>query len=186
MNYQDVACVWEFTPGQIRRMRCTLEHWRPDLWESAIVGTPFCSPANTNSTGLPCRMVGSFGAGVGSDLHLDANQGPANQFGYFLMGTAFLDPGLAISQGQLCVSGSIGRYNIAGTAFNSIGRFDSSGDLQNSVGTSTTGAGYDVPVNVPVTNTPTISSGSTWHFQLWFREAGGNANFSNGLSVLFP
>ena len=31
MNYTDDACLWEFTPEQVNRMRCTLENWRPDL-----------------------------------------------------------------------------------------------------------------------------------------------------------
>ncbi len=146
----------------------------------------FCDPANANSTGLPCRLSGHFGTGVGSDLHLDAIQGPPNQFGYFLSGTTFIDPGLIINQGELCISGSLGRYNVAGTAFNSIGLFDSSGDLQNTVGTSAIGTGYDLPVTVPSMGSPVITSGSTWHFQLWYREAGGSANFSNGMSILFP
>ncbi len=146
----------------------------------------FCDPANNNSTGFPCQLFGNFGTGVGSDLHLDATQGPPGEFGYFLMGTTFIDPGLTISQGELCVSGMIGRYNIAGTQFNSIGRFDAAGDLENFVGTSSSGYGYDIPVSVPISGTPVITSGSTWHFQLWYREAGGNANFSNGMSVTFP
>jgi hypothetical protein len=29
MNYGADACLWEFTPEQIARMRCTLQHWRP-------------------------------------------------------------------------------------------------------------------------------------------------------------
>jgi len=31
MDYSDDVCMWEFTPEQINRMRCTLEHWRPLL-----------------------------------------------------------------------------------------------------------------------------------------------------------
>ncbi len=149
------------------------------------VGTPFCDPANNNNTGLPCIITASMGSGVGADLHLDAGQGPSGQFGYFLVGTSSMDPGLTISNGRLCLGG-IGRYNVAGTNFNSIGQFDAGGLMQNAVGTSTTGSGYDVPVTVPITGSPMITSGSTWNFQLWYREPGGNANFSNGLAVTFP
>jgi hypothetical protein len=31
MDYGDDTCLWEFTSEQTRRMRCTVEHWRPNL-----------------------------------------------------------------------------------------------------------------------------------------------------------
>ena len=58
------------------------------------VGTPFCDPNENNSTGVPTTMDASNGTGVGSDLHLDASNGPVDQFGYFLVGTAVNDPGI--------------------------------------------------------------------------------------------
>ncbi|NOT02387.1 MAG: hypothetical protein HOP29_17420 [Phycisphaerales bacterium] len=33
MDYTDDVCMWEFSPEGARRMRCTLEHWRPNLYE---------------------------------------------------------------------------------------------------------------------------------------------------------
>ena len=38
MDYTDDLCMEEFSPEQARRMRCTLENWRPDLFE--IVSAP--------------------------------------------------------------------------------------------------------------------------------------------------
>ncbi len=155
------------------------------------VGTPFCDPNENNSTGLPTVMTASFGTGVGSDLSLESSQGPSGQFGYFLVGTASSEPGVMLtnSQGRLCLAlgggNSIGRYNVTGTSFNSLGQFDAAGEMQNLSGTSTSGAGFDVPTTVPIAGSPTIMTGSTWHFQLWHRENGGLSNFSNGLSVDF-
>ncbi len=154
-------------------------------------GTPFCNPNENNSTGVPTVMTASFGTGVGSDLNLEAAQGPTGQFGYFLVGTASTEPGIMLpnSNGRLCLlvgaGNSIGRYNITGTQFNSLGLFDAAGNLINQVGTSLSGNGFDVPVTLPIAGSPQIMTGQTWHFQLWHRENGGLSNFSNGLSVAF-
>ena len=46
MDYADDSCLWEFTPEQVNRLRCTLQHWRPDLFvtstaqEVVRAGTP--------------------------------------------------------------------------------------------------------------------------------------------------
>ena len=151
----------------------------------------FCDPADPNSTGLPTVLSGTLGGAIGSGLHLGCTQGPPNEFGYFLVGTGSSEPGTPISQGHLCLAqtggNQIGRYNITGTTWNSLGQFDTAGILQNLVGTGTSagGTGFDVPSSVPSIG-GTIISGSTWHFQLWHREAMSNSNFSNGLSVTFP
>ncbi|HPF15551.1 MAG TPA: hypothetical protein PLJ12_14905, partial [Planctomycetota bacterium] len=151
----------------------------------------FCDPANNNSTGVPTSISGSMGSGVGSGLHLEARQGPAGQFGYFLVGTSFSDPGIPISGGTLCVSGGIGRFNVGGNGsqLNSIGVFNAAGTLENMVGTAlSTGAlatGFDVPAMLPFAGSPAIVAGSTWYFQLWHQEAGGQSNFSQGLAVTF-
>lgn len=150
---------------------------------------PFCDPANPNSTSFPTVLTGTFGSGVGSGLHLEATSGPPTQFGYFLVGTAAADPGFPVDSGELCLSitppNQFGRYNVAGGALNSVGFFDAAGILQNLVGTSTTGTGFDVPSTVPITGTPTITTGQTWHFQLWHRENNGDSNLSNGLTAVF-
>ncbi len=156
------------------------------------VGTPFCDPMDINSTGQSTQMTGSLTAPGGSGLHLEAVNGPPTEFGYFLVGTAPDDPGLVISNGRLCLSitgGNVfGRYNVSGGPLNSIGAFDASGVMQNLVSTSSVGSGYDVPSTVPIPGSPTITAGSTWHFQLWHRDTpagAGASNFSNGLSVMF-
>ncbi|MEZ6005505.1 MAG: hypothetical protein R3F33_15120 [Planctomycetota bacterium] len=193
-----------FVPGLV--FTCsgvwTIGQFDPSLGEDTpgaanLCGTTnmstFCDPANNNSTGAPVVLSGSMGSGVGSGLHLEATGGPTSEFGYVLVGTApeTVAP-LAISDGLLCLStaapNQLGRYNIVGTDMSSVGSFDASGVLQNLVGTSAVGSGYDVASTLPLTGTPTIMAGETWHFQLWYRDGAagtGHSNFSNGLSVTF-
>ncbi|MEZ6020813.1 MAG: hypothetical protein R3F17_12145 [Planctomycetota bacterium] len=151
----------------------------------------FCDPADVNSSGLSAIATASGNPGVGCGVHLDVSQGPPGEFAYFLIGAAPVDPGLALPQGgHLCLDlgQPVGRFNLLGP-MNSIGRFTPAGTLENLVGTSTSGFGFDVPSTIPLAGSPTIESGATWHFQLWYRDfsgAGGGANLSNGVSVTIP
>ena len=121
----------------------------------------FCEPAQANSSGFPSRLLGNFGSGSDSDLHLDAISGPPNQFGYFLVSGCYDDTGVQISQGRLCLSGAIGRYNVTGSQFNSIGQFDAAGQFQNFAGTSSVGEGFDVPTSLPLPGVPCDPSGKS-------------------------
>ena len=162
-------------------------------WDSGGgVGTPFCSPANANSTGVPAVLTGSTGTGVGSDLHLEINDGVPGQLAYMLAGNE-ATVGIPVSNGQFCLVGTptaqFFRFNVSGTDMNSIGGFDATGTMINAAGTSTTGFGFDVPSTIPDSVPITIMVGDTWHFQGWYRDtpAGvGSSNFTNGLSVTFP
>ncbi|MCA9000357.1 MAG: hypothetical protein KDB61_00440 [Planctomycetes bacterium] len=153
----------------------------------------FCDPANANSTGNSTVLSGSWGTGIGSDLHLEMTGGVPGQLAYMLVGneatSGFAIPG---ANGPLCLVGTstaqFFRYNVAGTPMNSIGGFDATGTWINVSGTSTTGFGFDVPSTIPDTTPITILAGDTWHFQGWYRDTpagAGQSNFSNGLSVTF-
>lgn len=145
----------------------------------------YCSPANPNSSGLSATLGTSSMSGPGV-FHLDATQGPIDQFGYFLVAATGAEPGISVSQGMLCLSPPFGRYtSTAGSGLNSLGRFDANGVMQNLVGTSSTGAGFDVPATLPAPPGGTILPGSTWDFQLWYRDLGGASNFSDAISVDF-
>lgn len=37
MDYANDTCMWEFTPEQMNRSRCTLEHYRPDVYDAGPV-----------------------------------------------------------------------------------------------------------------------------------------------------
>ena len=187
--------TWTNTTGA--DMDCTL---RVHVWPNSgsdcndydliIVGAGaagpalFCNPANTHSGGGSATLGGSDFSGPGV-FHLDAQGGPVDQFGYFLVSAAPVDPGISVADGELCLTAPIGRYNPgAGPALNSIGRFDAGGVFQNLGGTSTVGSGFDLPATLPSPPGGVITVGATWHFQLWFRD-GASSNFSDGISVDF-
>ena len=151
-----------------------------------------CDPANPNSTGLDAKMAasGSFSSADAFPVHLDVTQGPASQFAFFVMAGTLNDPGVNVASGRLCLSGPLGRFspataNAAGNSqLNSLGQFDSAGVLQSLSGNSTTGAGFDVPQVIPDPINGTIQPGSTWVFQLWYRD-GPTSNFSTAAVVTF-
>ena len=143
---------------------------------SSTIGSNYCT-ANANSTGLFGAM-GAVGSEFATDntVTLSAGDLPSNSFGFFLTSTSqgfTANPGG--SQGNLCLSGAIGRYVGAGQIKNS----------------GTAGA-FDLALDLTQTPTPTglvsVAAGETWNFQAWYRDAvGGSAtsNFSDGLSISF-
>lgn len=149
------------------------------------VGDIYCGPAALNSSGRSTSLAASDFSGPGL-FHLEARHGPSQQFGYFLVSTGLEEPGLAVSQGFLCLNAPIGRYNYAaGPSLNSLGRFDGAGVFENLAGTSSVGTGFDVPAVAPNPPGGVIAPGSTWAFQLWHRDVGGTSNFSDALVVQF-
>lgn len=158
-------------------------------WDLEPLGAPFCEPTALNSSGDPTLLRANVSNASPVGVRLEANQGPVGQFGFMLVGTAPQDPGVALGAGALCLSLAaatpIGRYSVAGTAFNSIGAFDAYGDFQNSMGTSSTGTGFDVPASLPIAGLPPILPGTTYYFQLWHRDTIGGSNLSNGLALIF-
>ena len=158
-----------------------------------------CDPANDHYQNNYVKLDDSgFGSGVGSDLHLDAKDGPAGEFGFFLVSSGG-SSSLPVFGGVLCLDSPQGRYNpqVAGNQglpqLNSIGQFDVAGNLVNLAGTSTSGMGYDIPLELPFSPAgQVIAPGDTWFFQCWYRDQiaplpnpGSSANFSNLLEATF-
>lgn len=175
-----------FAPGQNWLLGWTAAH-AFGFTADTNVGTPFCAATN-NSTGGPVVLSGHLGTGTGSGLHLEATGGPANEFGYFLVGVGN-SASIPVSNGLLCLSGGFGRFNF-GMDTNSLGLFNKAGVFQSLLGTSVVGSGFDVPSLVPIgsVGNPMVMAGDTWHYQLWHRDtpAGvGTSNLSQGLSVTF-
>ena len=140
------------------------------------VGTNYCGPANLNSTGLS-GIISALGSDVVADnyLNLFATNLPKNQFGMFLNSqTKGFVPFVGGSQGNLCLAGSIGRYNRPGEILGS-------------------GAGGTFFLVLDLTDTPqptgsvSIMAGETWNFQAWYRDdnPGPTSNFTDGVSITF-
>jgi len=139
-------------------------------WVLADIGQNYCGPAVPNSSG----QSGVISAGGCTDvsansLTLTAAQLPTNKFGYFLGGQTqglSMPPG---SQGNLCLSGAIGRF-------------------ANQVQSSGAGGTFSIPVdltNMPPPLQTAVLAGDTWYFTAWFRESGGTSNFTDGIGITF-
>jgi len=142
------------------------------------LGTSYCGPAVPNTTGSSAVITaaGSVSAAA-NNLTLTASAMPANQFGFFLTSmTQGLVPMPGGSQGNLCLSGTIGRYVAAGQIMNG----GANGTFSLLLNLTQTPAG---PVFVAVT------AGQTWNFQAWFRDIGPMgqplSNFTDGRSITF-
>jgi len=138
------------------------------------VGTSYCGPANVNSTFGSAQITASGSRSAACDtLVLTASVLPANTFGFFLVSR---DTGFAASpggsQGNLCLSGSIGR----------------------SVGLGILNSGPSGTISTPAllsalpTPTGAVSAlpGDTWNFQAWFRDnlnGTTTSNFTDAVQV---
>ncbi|MCP3920390.1 MAG: hypothetical protein GY711_33095 [bacterium] len=146
---------------------------RVDLFEPEL-GVPYCSPANPNSSGVPARISADGSPFVADlDFTVIAQDIPAGEFGYFLVGSnqgAFQPPG---SQGVLCLA--CGFQGCSG-----IGRFNQSGSIVQ----GPTGS-IDVDLtSLPLSPPAAVQPGETWNFQCWFRDV-GSSNFTDAISVTF-
>ncbi len=141
------------------------------------VGQNYCSTA-PNSTMLAASMSATGSVQVSAnDITLECAEMPAFVFGFFIASRTqgfVMNPGM--SDGNLCLGGSIGRYVGAGQIMNTggAGSISLTVDLQ----------------AIPQPNGPvSAAAGDTWNFQCWFRDAGlsgtGTSNFSDGLSITF-
>ena len=140
------------------------------------IGTNFCTAA-TNSTGISGE-ISAQGSDVAADNNvvLSTSSLPQNSFGFFLTSQAqgfTQNPGG--SSGNLCLSGSIGRYVGAGQ----IQQADAAG-------------GISLPLDLTAIPQPTgfvaAASGDTWSYQAWYRDSvAGQAtsNFTDGLTIDF-
>jgi hypothetical protein len=166
MTYQDAPCVWEFTAGQIQRMRCTLEHWRPNLYTPVGSSwTNYCT-STLNSSGGAAVISGTGTASIGlNNLVLEATPVP-NSVGMFFYGPQ--QDIVPFGNGFRCVQGGLNRMGTHTATSNTLT--------------------HVVDVNMPSPSGPAFIAGSTWDFQAWFRDVPGRGaefNLSDGLEVSF-
>ncbi len=125
-----------------------------------------------NSSGDPAEIhaCGSTKVADG-DLVLRATHMAKNKFGYFLTSqTQGFIPNPAGSQGNLCLSGQIGRFAKAVQLTGPSGTFSTFVDLS------------DMPPGHS-----SVLAGETWNFQCWFRDkkGGPTSNFTDGIEIVF-
>ncbi|HRV81732.1 MAG TPA: choice-of-anchor B family protein, partial [Planctomycetota bacterium] len=136
----------------------------------------FCDPANTNSTGGIATISGT-GSTTASDnnLVLQASLMPTGQFAYFVTGTGQVAPFVpGGSMGNLCLGGSLGRFNL----LSQIGNTGGSGSISLTLDLT----------SMPTNPTQPVLAGQTWYFQAWYRDVFlgmSTSNFTNGLMVTF-
>jgi len=133
----------------------------------------YCTPAVPNSSGWSAELfvTGSFEV-ADNELTLTGTQLPLNQFAYFLtsqtQGFVAQPPG---SQGNLCLSGTIGRFR---------------NDIQNSGATGVISIQVDLTA-LPLSPPVAVAPGETWNFSAWFRDNNptSTSNFTDGVAVMF-
>ncbi len=128
----------------------------------------YCIGAS-NSVGAGSRMDYSGKLGLAAnEFALSASAAPANVAGVFFYGSSRVQ--VPFGNGFRCVGGETFRLLPVQQA-SPAGRFERAVDL-----------------SAPRTAEGRILAGSTWHFQLWFRDqaaGGARFNLSNGLEVTF-
>lgn len=176
LDYSDDTCMNHFTQEQARRMRCTLQFYRPNIAVPAAptLGANYCTAAS-NSTGVPGLMLATGSKSVAANnLAFTATQLPPNTFGYFITSqTQAFVPNAGGSSGNLCVGAPTGRYvaNVANSGvFGQIG------------------------LVVDLTSVPqplgavSVTPGQTWNWQCWFRDSTlgfPTSNFTDGYTITF-
>ena len=144
------------------------------LVPSSFWGVPYCGPAVPNSTGEAgtLRMYGSI-LYWQNNMQLLAENLPPNQFGYFLTSQT---PGFSpTGQGNLCLGGAIGRFNLPG-------------QVQSTGATGSMSLVLDTGAMPTPAGTMSMSNGQTWSFQAWHRDLnpGPTSNLTEGLRLVLP
>ncbi len=144
-----------------------------------IISTTGCL-SNPASTGVNATIAFQGSTSISANaLQMTASLAP-NQFGFFITSPTpgfVANPGM--SQGNLCLSGNIGRFIAPGQIQNS----GPSGTITLSTSTGV----WDVAAIPSATGPYTPAVGSTTYFQLWFRDVAAipTSNFTDGAQIVW-
>lgn len=145
-----------------------------ELRPNDAIGTPYCTPALTNSTGA-FGAIQAFGSDLAAagDVVLLARRLPADQFGLFVSGSERgTTPLLGGSAGVLCIEGNLGRFSA------SLGTTGRAGVLRHRID----------PAAIPTAQGPiAATAGLTWHFQCWHRDLSvvSTSNTTDAVTIVF-
>lgn len=135
---------------------------------------PYCS-SSPNASGRHARLQtrGSVAA-ADQDVTLACLDMPANTFALFLASRdAGFVPNVGGSLGDLCLGGTLGRFNSL---------------IQNSGAARIAEAAIDITAIPEGGVASTAMAGETWRFQCWFRDIAGGlpaSNFSDAVALTF-
>ena len=160
----------------------------PDSCGAILDVSPYCfcaplSPCGNidptagcaNSTGAGALLSATGSSVVALDnLQLVATHLPPATFGVFFMGPLAMPP-VVLRDGLKCVTGGLSRYRPV--------------VFTGASGTAILGPGIVAYTASTFSTSAIIVAGSTWNYQLWYRNAAGpcstGSNFTNALSVTF-
>lgn len=144
-----------------------------------------CAPGIPNSTGQigGIEATGSLRL-VDDDLTLTGVRLPPGSFAYFLTSTTSVAP-IPMpggSQGNLCLGGSIGRFQAQ------VGMVDAAGTYRISTDPGAGAQRFSFAAFPQPLGPVPVMAGETWHFQCWHRDVfqgAATSNFTEGVSLLF-
>lgn len=143
--------------------------------DGGAIGTPYCGPANANSTGVGATIQ-AYGNPVAqtNNVTLISSDLPPSTSVLLLTSTdAGLVPGPGGSAGDLCLGGAVGRFVLPGE----IRRASPEGTVALQVDLLALPQGLG---SVPAV------AGETWRFQSWYRDLVGgtqSSNFTDAVAV---
>ena len=168
MDYSDDLCMELFTLEQVRRMRCTLESWRPQLGTAVSTGdaSVYCVAKLNSEICLPQISFNGSPSATGGSFDLSAGQVLNNKNGLLFYG--YSAASLPFQGGTLCVQPPLRRTPIQGSGGNPPPN-DCSGSYA-----------FDMNGLIQSGSDPLLTAGASFNAQFWSRDPA--STFGTGLT----